>query len=66
MTTQTTFTITEVADRLGVNRKTVSGWITAGKLKAHRLGHRTVRIFPADLEAFVGSTSTNSRRNGRK
>jgi excisionase family DNA binding protein len=46
------FTITEVADRLGVATRTVRRWIKAGELVVHRIGG-VVRIAESDLRAFL-------------
>lgn len=46
----------DAARRLGISRRQVGYWLTAGKLPARRLGHRTVRISEADLLAFIASS----------
>jgi excisionase family DNA binding protein len=46
------FTITEVAERLHVNARTVRRWIVAGDLVVHRIGS-VVRISERDLRAFL-------------
>jgi excisionase family DNA binding protein len=46
------FTIADVAERLGVSRRTVRRWIAAGDLIAHRIGG-IVRIAEGDLRAFL-------------
>ncbi len=46
------YSVAEVADLLGVNKRTIRRWIDQGKLVAHRFG-RQLRISRADLEAFV-------------
>jgi excisionase family DNA binding protein len=48
------FTITEVAERLNVCKRTVRRWIDSKALPAHRLG-RLVRISQADLAAFLAA-----------
>ena len=45
-------TIKEVANRYGVTEWTIRDWIRRGKLRAVRLGHRTVRIEASELEDF--------------
>ena len=54
-TTGEMLTATEVAAKFGVHPETVKNWIHEDKLKAVRLGYRTVRILPKDLEEFVAS-----------
>jgi len=44
--------VREVAGRLGVSAKTISRWIHAGNLRAHRLG-RQIRITEEDIHSFV-------------
>jgi excisionase family DNA binding protein len=43
----------EVAERLGVARLTAVRWMRSGKLKAEKLGRKTVRMKASDLEAFI-------------
>jgi excisionase family DNA binding protein len=55
-----TFTVPEVAERLGVNGTKVRAWIGAGELRAlnvaaSRNGRPRWRIDPADLAAFERS-----------
>lgn len=45
-------TTKDVAKHLGVGRITVMRWIKSGKLKAFKVGHRTVKIPPEALEEF--------------
>ena len=49
------YTPTEVAHQLGVHVVTVQRWIRRDWLKATKLGHRTIRITPADLSAFLAA-----------
>jgi excisionase family DNA binding protein len=46
------FTITEVAEGLHVNARTVRRWIVAGDLVVHRVGN-VVRISEGDLGKFL-------------
>jgi excisionase family DNA binding protein len=49
-------TTDEVADQLGVTRRTVQNWIKAGELACYAFGEgkgTTYRIDPQDLEAFL-------------
>lgn len=49
--------IKEVADFLGVSRKTVLRWIRSGKLRAFKLGGgRFWRIRERDLKRFVSNS----------
>ena len=42
----------EVAERFGVNERTVRRWITGGVLNAYKLGHQW-RISQKDIDAFL-------------
>jgi excisionase family DNA binding protein len=44
--------LAEFADLVGVSRKTVTRWIKAGDLRAHRLG-RQIRISEEDAVTFT-------------
>lgn len=46
-------TAADVAARLQVDVRTVRRWEAAGKLKARRLGRRTVRYRREDVERFI-------------
>lgn len=50
-------TVAGAAEELGVTTKTVRRWITAGTLRAHRLGPRLLRIAREDLEALSAVTA---------
>ena len=43
----------EAAERLGVCSETIRNYVRAGKLKAYKIGYRTIRIDPDDLKVFV-------------
>ena len=45
-------TIDQAAESLGVSDRSVRRYVARRKLAVIRLGHRTVRIRPADLEKF--------------
>jgi len=47
----TYLTVAEAARRLDVSRTTVWRWIRQGRLRAYRVGQRTIRIRNEDLEA---------------
>lgn len=44
-------TITEVADRYGVHRNTVTNWMKSGRLRGQKLG-RVVRVSADELRRF--------------
>lgn len=44
--------VNEVAERVGVEKLTVYGWLRTGKLPAYKFGG-TVRITQADFDAFA-------------
>lgn len=48
------YSIAEVAERLGVNARTVRRWIGDGRLVVHRFG-RSIRIAETDLRAFMAA-----------
>ena len=48
------FTISDVADFLGVSERSVRRWIKLGDLPAHRFG-AAERIAEADLRAYVST-----------
>jgi excisionase family DNA binding protein len=43
----------DVAEALGVSIKTVKRWVRKGYLRPSRIGVRTVRFLPEDIEEFV-------------
>ena len=47
----TYFSVTETARLLGVSRTTVWRWIRQGRLRAYKVGQRTIRIRDEDLDA---------------
>jgi excisionase family DNA binding protein len=51
MATNTYLTVSEAARLLGVSRTTIWRWIDKGRLRAYRVGQRTIRIRDEDLEA---------------
>lgn len=46
------FSITTVAEQLGISTRTVRRWLAAGDLAKHRLG-RQIRISESDLSIFL-------------
>jgi excisionase family DNA binding protein len=58
-------TTDEVAEKLGITRRTVQNWIKAGELVCYQFGKgkgTTYRIDPKDVEAFL----KKHRRGGEK
>jgi excisionase family DNA binding protein len=48
----------EVATRLGRHPRTVLNLVKRGELRAVRLGPRTVRFDPADVQAYIDAHRT--------
>lgn len=48
-------TMQYVADHLFVSKRQVRRWIATGKLRAAKLGHRTVRISRESFAAFLAA-----------
>ena len=51
-TQETYYTLQEVADRLKVSYRTVTRWVTEGKLAAFKVDHQW-RVAASDLEEFL-------------
>lgn len=54
------YSITEVAELLGLHVKTVRNYVRDGRLKSTRIG-KQYRIARPDLESFTGSTVSDGR-----
>ena len=52
----------QAADRCGVTIRTLQRAAFAGELPVIRYGHRTVRIDPIDLSAWMASKKSGIRR----
>ena len=52
----------DVADALGVSRRTVLDYISAGKLRAIRYSPRVIRVAESDLETFVSTSQVGGAR----
>lgn len=48
----TLHSLQEVAERFGVNERTVRRWIGSGALQAYKLGHQW-RISQTDIDTFL-------------
>lgn len=55
------FSITEVAEVLELNERTIRRWLVAEKLSGHRLGHQW-RISRQDLEDFLSANHHQAAR----
>lgn len=51
--TERLLTVGEVAERLRMAKGSIYRWISQGKLRHVKLGHRAVRVRVSDLEAFI-------------
>ena len=47
------YTLEEVAKIMKVSLKTVYRWVSAKKLKAAKIGHKTYRVVEKDLVKFI-------------
>ena len=45
-------TTKQVAERLGVTTRTIYEWVKLGRIKARKLGYRTLRFLLADIVKF--------------
>lgn len=50
------YSISFVADYIGVHRETVKEWYQDGKLGCVRMGYRIIRIFGSQLIEFIQSS----------
>jgi|GEM_PF-1683766 len=56
-------TINEIAQELGVSRRSVHEWIASGELKAFHLGgKRLTRVWEKDLLRFVRGRAKSHKR----
>ncbi|MCG7582776.1 helix-turn-helix domain-containing protein [Mycolicibacterium sp. OfavD-34-C] len=55
-TTARPMNLKEAADFLGVTDRTVRNYIAQGRLKAHRVGPKLLRITPDELNRFLEGT----------
>ena len=51
------------ATKLGITAHTCRKWVRSGKLKGFKLGSRTYRVYPSDLDAFIKSTEVTTVSN---
>jgi excisionase family DNA binding protein len=52
ITEQRMLTVQEISDYMGVTKITVKSWITAGNIKAFKIG-KTYRITPEHFKEFI-------------
>lgn len=52
--------VAESAQRLGCQPATIYRYIDAGTLPAYRVGPRTLRVDPADLDALIRPTKAGA------
>ncbi|MCA9316834.1 MAG: helix-turn-helix domain-containing protein [Planctomycetes bacterium] len=45
--------VSQTATRLGVSKRTIWSLISSGALQVHRIGSRSVRIRPEDIEVYL-------------
>lgn len=55
---QLLLTIDQAGERCGLTGRTIRRYIAEGRLKAHRIGPRLIRIDPADLKAMYETIPT--------
>ena len=48
-------TLNEVAERLGVGRRTINAWISQDRIRVTQIGPNTPRLTAADLADFIES-----------
>src|SRR5687767_3553591 len=58
------FTVAQAARRLRVSPSTIWRWIDAKKLRAYRIGEKTIRVRKEDLEAIVRPIDADSTADG--
>lgn len=58
--TERLLTAADVADRLRVSTMTVYRLIASGRLTGIRLGDKSMRVRPADLDAYIAASTTAS------
>lgn len=46
-------TVRAVADYLGVSQRTIWRWIKDGKLRAFKVGKKSIRVAEDDLKLFI-------------
>jgi len=46
-------TMREIAEMIGVSKRTVYNWIRTGKIPAYRFGDQVIRVRREDAEAFL-------------
>jgi excisionase family DNA binding protein len=56
------YTLDEVAEALSVSRATITRLVSSGRLRASRIGHRTVRVSHEALMDFLREHETAPRK----
>jgi len=51
-------TVKQVANKLQVSEYTVRDWVKLGNLKAHKFGHKTIRIPIGEVVKFIDRHET--------
>lgn len=62
---KTLMTLDEVAEVFSVHRRTVASWVAEGLLPGVRMGTRTLRVHPDDVEALIESRRAAMARHPR-
>lgn len=57
--------VTNAAERLGISRHTLNGWVSQRKVKFIKLGRRTL-FNPADLESMIKDATIEPRPRREK
>lgn len=55
--------VLNIADRLGCSRSFVYGLIASGRLEAHKVGPRKIRVTQSEFDRFIESTKTKNGGN---
>lgn len=59
-------TLAEAAERLSVTERTIRNLIARGQLPGYRLGSRTIRVQPADVDTLLVPIPTAASAGGRR
>ncbi len=50
----------QAAGMMGISMHTCRRWVREGKIKGYKLGGRTYRLYPSDVQAFIKSNEVSS------